>query len=221
MTPQQTVETEPTRTQSFGDWLQANTRAFTIAGAVVLIAGAGYWFYLRSAEIKRQNAERGLNQAKQSLSSGNAALARSDLEKVASRYQGTPAGAQAAMILAQLDYDQGKYADGEKVLAPYQSGTAAGPNLAAVWALTGDGQLGEGKPAEAASSYQKAADATSFPGEKALHLAQAARAFMLAGKNAEAQSLWQKLADDPNAAPVHNEAQIRLGELAAKPAGRS
>ena len=64
--------------QSFAEWMQANTRAVGIGAAVVVIAAAGYWFYLRSAEIKRSNAERGLNQAKQSLAAGNAGLAQSE-----------------------------------------------------------------------------------------------------------------------------------------------
>jgi predicted negative regulator of RcsB-dependent stress response len=221
MTPQQTIETEPTKTQSFAEWMQANSRPVGIAAAVVVLAAIGYWFYMRSAEIKRQNADRGLNQAKQSLAAGNPALAESDLQKVAVRYKGTPAGAQAAMILAQLEYDQGKYADGLKALEPYQSGSAAGPNLAPVWSLTGDGQLVSGKPAEAASSYQKAADATALPGEKSIYLSKSARALMVAGKNEDARALWEKLANDPMALSVRNEAEVRLGELSVKPAGKS
>jgi predicted negative regulator of RcsB-dependent stress response len=221
MTPQQTIETEPTRTQSFTEWLQANSRLAGIGAVIVVVGAAGYWFYLRSAEIKRQNADRGLSQAKQSLSAGNPALAESDLQKVAARYKGTAAGAQAALLLAQLEFNQNKVAEGLKVLEPYQGGTAAGPNLAAVWALTGDGQLGSGKPDDAAKSYQKAADATAFPGEKAIYLSKSARALGLAGKDAEARTLWEKLAADPNALPVHNEAEVRLGELAAKSAGKS
>ena len=221
MTPQQTIETEPTRTQSFAEWLEANSRLVGIGAAVVVLAGVGYWFYLRSAEIKRQNADRGLSQAKQSISAGNPALAESDLQKVASRYKGTAAGAQAAMLLAQLEFTQNKPAEGLKALEPYQSGSAAGPSLPAIWSLTGDGQLASGKPADAANSYQKAAEATSMPGEKAIFQSKAARALMLAGKNSEAQAIWQKLVDDPNALPVRNEAEVRLGELSAKTAGKS
>lgn len=221
MSPQQTIETEPTKTQSFADWLQANTRLVRIGAAVVVVAAAGYWFYLRSAEIKRLNAERGLNQAKQSLSAGNAALAQNDLQRVATRYKGTPAGSQAAMLLAQLHYDQGKYEEGIKVLEPHVVGDAAGPNTPAIWSLTGDGQTGLGKPADAASSYQKAADATALVGEKAIYLAKTGRALMAAGKDAEARALWEKLVNDPNALPVRNEAEIRLGELSAQPAGKS
>jgi predicted negative regulator of RcsB-dependent stress response len=221
MTPQQTIETEPTKTQSFADWFQVNSKAVGIGLVVVAIAAVGYWFYLRSAEIRRLNAERGLNQAKQSLAAGNAGLAQTDLQRVAVRYKGTPAGAQAAMLLAKLEYDQGRYAEGLKALEPYQSASAAGPNLAPVWALTGDGQVAMGKAADGASSFQKAADATSLPGERAGYLAKAARAFMTGGKDAEARAIWERLAADPNAIGVKMEAEVRLGELSAKTAGKT
>lgn len=221
MTPQQTIETEPTKTQSFADWMQANTRLLTIGAGVIALGAVGAWFYMRSAEIKRQNAERGLSQAKQSLAAGNAQLAQSDLQKVVGRYKGTVSGAQAAMLLAQMNFDQGKYDDGIKALQPYQSGSAAGAALGAVWSLTGDGQVAAGKPVDAAASYQKAADATDLPGEKSLYLAKAGRALMAADKDAEARAIWEKLATDPKALPVKNEAQVRLGELDAKPAGKS
>jgi hypothetical protein len=44
---------------------------------------------------------------------------------------------------------------------------------------------------------------------------------MAAGKDADARAIWSKLANDPDAVAVKNEAEIRLGELSAKPAGRS
>jgi predicted negative regulator of RcsB-dependent stress response len=206
---------------SFFDWIQANSRAVTIGAAIVVVAAGGYWFYLRSAELKRLNAERGLSQAKQSLAAGNAALAQTDLQRVATRYKGTPAGSQAAMLLAQMEYDQGKYAEGIKVLESYQTSGAAGPNLAAVWSLTADGQLAMGKPADAASAYQKAAQATSLPGERSMYLAKAARSYMTAGKAPEARAIWERLATDPDAVTFRNEAEIRLGELTARPAGKS
>jgi len=204
---------------TFFDWIQANTRAVTIGAAVVVIGGIGIWFYGRSAEIKRSNAERGLSQAKQSMAAGNPALAQNDLQRVATRYKGTPAGAQAAMLLAQLLYDQGKFADGVQVLEPYQNSGAAGPSLAQVWSLSADGLLSSGKAAEAGAAYQKAADATKLPGERAVYRSKEARALMAAGKNAEAKALWEKLSTDPEAIVIRNEALIRLGELSAQPAG--
>lgn len=198
----------------FADWIQANTRAITIGAVIVAIAAGGWWFYARSEQIKRTNAERGLNQAKQSLAAGNAALAQTDLQRVATRYKGTPPGAQAAMILAQIHYDQGKFGEGLAALEPYQNSGAAGESLASIWSLTADGQLGDGKAEAAAQSYGKAADATAQPGAKAMYRAQSARAFMAAGKPAEARAVWEDLADD-EFVPVRTEAQLRLGELTA------
>ena len=148
-------------------------------------------------------------------------MAKTDLGRISIRYKGTPAGAQAAMILAQMQFDEGKAADGLKTLEPYQTAGAAGPNLAAGWVLTGDGQMASGNAAEAASAYQKAADATEYRGERAVYLAKVARALMASGKNSEARAIWERLAKDPDANVVRNEADIRLGELDAQPAGKS
>jgi predicted negative regulator of RcsB-dependent stress response len=221
MTPVQTIETEGTPSQNFATWVQKNTRLVGIGAALVAVAAAGYWFYLRSAEIKRLNAERGLNQAKQSLAAGNSALATTDLQRVATRYRGTPSGAQAAMLLAQLNYQQGKYAEGLQVLEPFQAYRVGGPNLAAIWSLTADGQVSTGNLDAASASYRKAAEATNLPGQRAYYMAKVARTLMAAGKNAEARSIWESLATDPDAAAVQNEARIRLGELTAQPAGKS
>ncbi|HEX7938429.1 MAG TPA: tetratricopeptide repeat protein [Gemmatimonadaceae bacterium] len=203
------------------EWFQKNNRAVSIVAGVAAVVAVSGWFYMRSAEIKRENAERGLSQAKQSMSAGNTALATTDLQRVASRYVGTPGGVQAAMLLAQMNYDQAKHVDGLKALEPYQSASAAGAELGDVWSLVGDGQIAIGKGDDAVASYRKAVDATEFPGAKAVAKAKLARALMATGKDMEARALWEKLASDPDAAVVKSEAQIRLGELATKPAGKS
>ena len=218
--PQQTIESD-NESWSLVDWMQTNSRVLTIGGAIVAVAAVGYWFYMRSAEIKRTNAERQLNQAKQSLASGNVPLAQSDLQRAATRYKGTSAGAQAAMLLAEMRFEEGKAADGLKILEPYQNAAASGASLPAIWSLSGDGQLLALNVDGAVSSYQKAAEASPYPGEKAQLKARAARALMAAGKNAEARTIWEKLLADPTALSVHNEAQIRLGELTAAPASKS
>ena len=217
MAQQQLIETEG---WTFFDWIQANTRAVTIGAILVVAGGAGYWFYTRSVEIKRLNAERGLNQAKQSLAAGNAALAVTDLQRVATRYKGTPAGSQAAMLLAQHHFEQDKFDEGLGVLEPYQTAGAAGRSLAAVWSLTGDGLLSQAKVDAAIAAFRKAADATPYPGEAALYLSKAARSLQMGGKNAEAKELWERLKKDPEASLVHSEADIRLGELTALTAGK-
>lgn len=206
---------------SWADWFQANSRTLSIVIGLVAVASVSGWFYVRSGQIKRLNAERALGQATQSLSAGNQALAATDLQKVAVRYVGTPAGTQAALLLAQMHFDRGAFADGQKALEPYRSARSAGASLADVWSLVADGQLGAGQAVEAAASYQKAADATEQPGYRAVLRAKAARALMSAGKDAEARAIWERLAADPDASVVKVEAELRLGELSARPAGKS
>lgn len=204
------------RVRDFMDWFQINSRYIGIGAAVVAVAAAGYWFYLRSQQIKTVNAERSLMQAEQSLQSGNAALATSDLQRVVTRYKGTSAGTEAAMLLAQTDYNAGKYQDGVKVLEEV-SGKAGGSE-ASLQSLIGDGYSQLGKTADAAKAYERAADAAEFDTERAYYRAKAARSYASAGNVNEAKRIWSQLATDEKAQAVAAEARVRLAELTAKPA---
>jgi len=204
------------RGRDFMDWFQINSRYIGIAAAIVAVAAAGYWFYLRSQQIKTVNAERSLMQAEQSLQSGNTALATSDLQRVVTRYKGTGAGTEAAMLLAQTDYNAGKYQDGIKVLEEV-SGKAGGSE-ASLQSLIGDGYSQLGKPADAAKAYERAAGAAEFDTERAYYRAKAARSYATAGNANDAKRIWSQLATDDKAQAVAAEARVRLAELTAKPA---
>ncbi len=204
------------RGRDFMDWFQINSRYIGIGAAVVAVAAAGYWFYLRSQQIKTVNAERSLMQAEQSLQSGNAALATSDLQRVVTRYKGTSAGTEAAMLLAQTDYNAGKYQDGVKVLEEVSGKT--GGSEASLQSLIGDGYSQLGKTADAAKAYERAADAAEFDTERAYYRAKAARSYASAGNVNEAKRIWSQLATDEKAQAVAAEARVRLAELTAKPA---
>jgi predicted negative regulator of RcsB-dependent stress response len=201
------------------DWFQVNSKVLGGVAAIVAVAAVGYWFYLRSQQIRTVNAERSLIQAEQSLQSGNTALATSDLQRVVSRYAGTPAGTQAAMLLAQTDYNGGKYQDGIKALESIVD--KARLSEAAVRTLIGDGYSQMGKNADAAKAYERAAQATEFPNEKSYYLAKAARSYTTAGDVAHAKKLWTNLAANDKTGAVSAEAKVRLAELEATPAGKS
>lgn len=201
------------------DWFQVNSKLLGGVAVLIAVVGAGYWFYLRSQQIKTVNAERALNQAEQSLQSGNTALASSDLQRVISRYGATPAGAQAAMLLAQTDYNAKKYQDGIKALESVAS--KAGLSEAAVRSLIGDGYSEMGKSSDAAKAYEQAAQATEFPNERTYYRAKAARAYTDAGDVAQAKKLWTELASSDKPSAVSAEARVRLAQLDARPAGKS
>ena len=215
----------PVRANKAGDgldlmeWVQVNSRLLGGAAAVVAVVAAGYWFYVRSQQIKTVNADRSLMLAEQSLQSGNTALASSDLQRVVSRYKGTGAGTEAALLLAQTNYNAGKYQDGIKVLEEV-SGKAGGSE-AMVLSLIGDGYAQMGKNAEAAKSYEKAAAGSIYQNEKAYYRAKAARSYAAAGSIADARRLWTELSTDTKSQAVAAEARVRLAELDAKRAGKS
>src|SRR5690242_2242931 len=224
-TPEPTTAPSPVRANrgdeglDLMEWVHVNSRLLAGAAGIVAVAAAGYWFYIRSQQIKTINADRSLMQAEQSLQSGNTALASSDLQRVVTRYKGTGAGTEAALLLAQTDYNGGKYQDGIKVLQEV-SGKAGGSE-AMVLSLIGDGYAQMGKNVDSAKSYEKAADASIYQNEKAYYRAKAARSYAAAGSVADARRLWTQLSTDTKSQAVAAEARVRLAELDAKRAGKS
>jgi predicted negative regulator of RcsB-dependent stress response len=206
--------------QTFLDWTKINARALIAGAAVIVVAGAVYWFMLRSREIANTNASTALNNAQQSMASGNAPLAQSDLQTIVQKYGSTGPGVEAAMLLAQMDYDAGKFQDGIAALGRTLNSSAASLEGPAIRTLQGDGYMQLGKPADAAKVYEAAADASPYAMEQAYDRAKAARAYQTAGDTAKARQIWTALANDEAAPGMSSEARVRLGELTAAAAKR-
>ena len=207
----------PDRRQTFIDWLQLNTGWISIAGVVVLVAAIAFWFIHRTAQIREANASKALMTAKSSLASGNQALAVSDLQRVVDRWPNTGAGLEAAMTLATINYDQGKFQDGIKILEKETHESRANVGLASLYSLIGDGYAQLKKLPDAAKSYQRAAEAATSErarGDAAYQKAKAARTFVAAGDTAQGRRLWGELANG-DIETVAAEARVRVGELSA------
>jgi predicted negative regulator of RcsB-dependent stress response len=207
------------RADTFFLWIQANMRKIAIAGVVLVAIGVGFWLWRQSQVARERNAAVGLLTAAQTIQSGNLALAQSDLERLVVRYEGTNAAAQASLELAAMYYQQGQYdrgialleqlvssADNDQVKALAENGVAAGHE-------------GAGRFGDAATHYRRASGLTRLPDERDAYLASAARAYMSAGNEAEAVSIWRQLAASDG--PQAPEARVRLGELAVEPAKTS
>lgn len=201
--------------QTFVDWTRVNAKALTTGAVVVVVAAAAFWFYDKSVAIKQANAEKALSTAKQSMTAGNLPLAQTDLQKVYNQYGSTSAGVEAAMLLAQLDFDSGKYQDGISMLEKASGTSAASKIEATLRSLEGDGYAQMGKFMDAGKKYQDAADATPYDQEKAFQLGKAARIFQTAGDTAKARQIWTQMTTDPKFATMATEAKVRLGELTA------
>jgi predicted negative regulator of RcsB-dependent stress response len=201
--------------ESITEWLMLHRREVTWAVVALAAIIGSFWFYERSQSLKEQRAESAYFQARQSAAAGNLPLAVSDLQKVVTRYEGTSAGTQAALTLAQAQYDQKKFKEGLAVLKNAE-GKAPADFRASIHVLEAAGYEELKDFVAAADQYKLGADVTRFPVDKAEYQASAARDYLAAGKTAEAKAIWSALAKDETG-PVAAEARVRLGELEARP----
>jgi tetratricopeptide (TPR) repeat protein len=201
--------------ESFTEWFMLHKREMSWAIIALAIVVLGYWYYERSEALKAQRAETAYFQARQSAAAGNLPLAVSDLQKVATRYEGTPAGAQASITLAQALYQQQKFKEGIAALKKAEA-KAPADFRASIHVLEADGYEELKDFVRAADQYKVAAQETRYPADKAQYQAYAARDYMVAGKTDEAKAIWTELAKDETS-PLAAEAKVRLGEILAKP----
>jgi tetratricopeptide (TPR) repeat protein len=202
------------------EWLQLHNRQVTWGSIVIVALVGGFWFYNRSVSLKSQRAEHAYFLAQQSIP-GNLPLAESDLGKLITRYDGTPAAMQAQLTLTQLYYDEGKYRQGIESLKKAMPKLQKSQDFeSAGHLLLGAGYEQLKKFIEAAGEYALAAKTDRFDQDRQRHESAQARAYLLAGKVETAKQIWTRLAADSKGT-VAGEARVRLGELEAKPEPKS
>ena len=201
--------------ESLTEWVTVHKREVTWTVVAVAVIAGGLWFYERSQSLKAQRAETAYFQARQASAAGNLPLAVSDLQKVVTRYEGTRAGAQAAITLAQALYDQKQFKEGIDALKKAE-GKAPDDFKPAIHSVEAAGYEELKDYMAAAQQYETAANTTPYPADKAEYRADAARNYAAAGKTDQAKAIWTELAKDETS-PLAAEARVRLGELSAKP----
>ena len=216
--PNRPRPTSDNRLEVLSDWFDVNSKLVTGAVIAIAVVVGGWWFYTRSQHLKAERAERAFYAAEQSMAVGNMPLAESDLRKMITRYDGTPAAKQAVLTLAQLDYDQGKYQEGITILKNATGKLESSEEFAAsghIMAAAGYEQLR--KFVEAAGEYQAAAKKARFDQDRQRYESLAANAYLLGGRREDAKRIWTELAADSKGT-VAGEARVRLGEMLAAPA---
>lgn len=201
---------------SLTDWFLLHKREVSWGLLALAVVAGGLWFFQRSRTLREQHAETAYYQARQAVSAGNLPLAVSDLKKVVGRYEGTRAGAQAALLIAQSLYEQKKFKEGIAELKKVEPKGSTADFAPSIHVLAANGYEEMKDFAAAAGEYRAAAEATSFAADKAQYLASAARSYVAAGKSAEARAIWADLVKD-DTGPMAAEARVRLGEIDARP----
>jgi predicted negative regulator of RcsB-dependent stress response len=195
--------------ENAADWFTANRKLVTLVLGGAAAVAASIFLYRTMDASKREKASTALYQAQ---AQGTPAAAETQLERVVKSYGGTTSGQQAALVLAQLRYDAGKFDEGIKGLER-EMGSAGTEFKASFESMIAMGYEAQGKHPEAAEHFGKAAAATRFDAERAQLEANQARHLMAAGKMAEAKAIWQKFVDRDDA-QLAQEGRVRLGEIA-------
>jgi tetratricopeptide (TPR) repeat protein len=205
------------RSESLQDWARLYTRELSIAGVILVALIGVLWLYRYSSEQQLQHADEQLLHPERSLAEGNIPAAQTDLKRIIARYGGTPASTQAAILLAETYYSQGKYIDGLATLGKASRSGSSKPFASGVEGLIADGYSEQGKFRDAATHYLAAAAASPYPSDQAHWKAFAARSYTNAADTAQAVAIWRDLAKN-DTSPDAAEAKLRLGELTVRPA---
>lgn len=192
-------------------WLQTNAKTIAIGVAVLALSTAAVFGYRWMDASKRTKADEMLSRATSPMQAGKLPEAQAALSRVVSEFGGTTTGAQAAMLLAQVYFDQKKYQEGITALEKAK-GSAGSSFSASFEGLIAAGYESMGKFEIAAEHYASAAAASKFPLDKGANQASQARNLTTAGKLTEARKIWEALAKNESL-PFAQEAQVRIGEL--------
>jgi predicted negative regulator of RcsB-dependent stress response len=205
-------QTDSDRSERFYDWVALHQREASWAVLGVAVVLGGLWFYNRSRNLKEERAERAYFAAQPAAQSGNYQLAESDLRKMAQRYQGTRAGTQGRIRLAQVLFEQGKYQQGINELKADKAALESKDFAAPVHVVLAAGyeQLKQYKGA--ADEYGAAAKAARFDTDRQRYTLYSAHARLMSGDTAAAKRLYSELGADSKGV-VAGEARVRLGEL--------
>jgi tetratricopeptide (TPR) repeat protein len=186
---------------------------FGIVGAGILIVA----IVVFSRNAGRQSAERaaGIMAAAQTdLSRGALEPAAARLNELITNSGGTAAGKQAALVLADVRFNQGRYQEAADVYQAALERLGDDPILGAT-VRSGLAACREnlGQPDAAAALYQELAAGTDSVVLKGDWLMAAARNYAKAGRLPEARSIYQELADNSENGRIAADAALRLAEL--------
>ena len=204
----------PDDDESLVEFLIRYQRPIVIGVLAVSLGVGGWWMAKRSSEIRESKAGEALLAGESAFATGNAPLAQVEFEKVLTRYPGTSAGTQAALLSAQLYFEEGKLDDG---IARLETALVKAPKhlRAGVIGLIATGKAAAGKPAEAAADFERAAAAAQFRQEREQFRMEAARLHVAAGEIAAARAIYEAIAATEDSGHA-GEAHLRLGELTSR-----
>lgn len=200
-------------------WARQNARILIIAVTAFVLLVSGFLYY-RNYTVKLRNAaETQLSAIRQTVVSGNSALAIRDLEEYMTRFGGTEAGPEATVLLGRAYLDNGEPQKAIDLLAG-PARNLASPLGVSTALLLASGYEAAVQEDRAVQVYLDIADRAPFDYQKHEALDNAARIRMETGNAAGAVELYDRLLQSLDETdPLRPVIQLRRGEAAARAQG--
>jgi TolA-binding protein len=194
-------------------WAQTNRKLLMILGGILLAGIVVVWFMTTAKSRREDFANRSLTQARNVAESGNIPQASTEFQQIIDTYSGTVAAKEAEIALNQLRLISGQSELAVVSLRDFVNSNPGPRFTAAANGLLGAALENVNRHDEAAAAYQRAADEAPVDYLKAEYLLQAGRAYVAAGKSAEAETAYRTITEQFSDTGPFLEAQVRLAEL--------
>jgi tetratricopeptide (TPR) repeat protein len=194
------------------EWARGHRNLVTYGLGGLVVAAALVAWNLVSTRRSEEAAGEQLQQARAAFEQRNLPLAASEFARIRENHSGTRAAAEATLLLAQSRLLQGQPQQAIDVLTGF-AGSADEAYRAQAWGLLGAAYEEIGRVRDAATAYQRAADASQLPSYEAQFLSDAGRTWVAAGDTAQAVATYQRIVRDLSETGSVAEATVRLGEL--------
>lgn len=202
-------------------WAKSNARVLAVVGAVLIVAASAALYYRNYRSTLHAQATTQLIEVRQTVVSGNRALAIRDLEAFTKRFDGTSAADEARLLLAQLFLLDGQ---AEKAVSTVQSmaGKIDEPlGVQSAFLLAAAYEASQ-KADQAEAVYLRIADEAPFAHQQREGLDHAARLRQERGDAAKAAELYQRLVEmSKESTPERAVYELRLAEARAQASSKS
>lgn len=202
-------------------WASTHARSLIIGAAVVAVLLVSVLWIRSSRAADRAAAATELTTLRQTVQAGNPAVAIRDLQSFLDRFGGTPAAAEARLMLARAHLQAGQGQEAIDVIEPQARdlGEPLGPPAAF---LLGSAYESLTRWDDAEQTYLRVADSAPFDFQKIQALENAARIRVERGQPSGAVELYDRLLGMlPATSPERSVYEMRkaeAGALANRPA---
>lgn len=204
------------RVLELSGWAKNNSQVLILFGVAVAVVIFASLYYVDWRQNQAEAAVAELERIAQSVGVSDPEATKISLEQYLERFAGTPYGAEARLLLAQLYLDGGQAG---QALTTLQGADASlrdplGVQLASLRARALEAQ---DQPEQAEALYLRIADEADLDFQKFGALTDAARIRMSTGDYAGAAELYQRLLDEGDfAGEDRGLYEMRLGEALAR-----